>query len=81
MAKFDDNVFYKSKNDDKEWNSCLYSSELPRGKNIVTFSILDLNNDDLSGLAFGIVKSDFGPESKLSIFKKKGAGVNAVGFK
>lgn len=29
----------------------------------------------------GVVKSDFGPETKLSIFKKKGAGVNAVGFK
>lgn len=81
VAKFDDNVFYKSGDNDKEWNSCLYSNELPKGINIVTFSILDVNHDDLSGLAFGVVKNDFGPETKLSMFKKKGAGVNAVGFK
>jgi len=54
---------------------------LPKGFNTLSFTIVDINTDDLSGLAIGIVKSDFGPETKLSMFKKKGAGVNAVGFK
>ena len=79
-AMFNDHTFYKAVKQDKQWNSYLYSNELPKGLNTLSFTILDFNNDDLSGLAIGIVKTYFGPETKLSMFKKKGAGVNAVGF-
>jgi len=81
LAKFEDNVFYKKESHDKDWNACLYSDELPKGLNVINFTIQEINEDDLSGLAFGVVRKDFGPETKLSIMKKKGTGINAAGFK
>lgn len=75
------NMFYKQDKNDKEWNSCLYSDELPKGLNIIEFKIMDINADDASGMAIGVVNNNFGPETKLSMMKKKGLGINCSGFK